>query len=253
MWKKTAQKMEEVSDRFIILKAVDTGETNKRLSLFCKNIGRIIAIGRGTRSKNAKLKFLNLPFCVCDGVFFKTGANTYLVKTARVLHSFSCLTQGPNKFQAGSIILEALLKFYNLPNEVFDSAISALEYIEASDENEQLFALKFLVDLVYTNFNLNLSCCNACGTVIADSENEAPKKVFLNFGTGELRCSSCTEINFRQIKQSTCQFVETVKKLEFSKLAQINCENATIKSVLKFVAELIKGLTDIDFTSIKKL
>ena len=245
--------MEEVSDRFIILKAVDTGETNKRLSLFCKNLGKITAIGRGTRSKNAKLKFLNLPFCVCEGVLFKTGTNTYLVKTARVMHSFSCITQNINKFKAGSIVLEALLKFYNFPNNVFDNAVEALEYIEASETNEQLFALKFLLELIYNNFNLNLSCCNACGTVVAGGGVNTPKKVFINFSTGELRCASCTEINFRQIKHSTCEFVETIKKLSYPALATINCDAATLKSVFKFVGELIKGLTDIDFSSIKKL
>lgn len=235
--------MEEVTDRFIILKSVDSGDKNKKLSLFCASLGKVNAVARGVRSEKAKLKFLCLPFCVCDGILFKTG-NSYLVKTAKVLHSFMGITQKSEKFEAGNIVLESVLKFYNLTRENFSEAISALEFIENCTENEEIFAIKFLVNLLYSNFNLNLSCCNNCGK--QDSE-----KLFLNFQTGEIKCLNCRAERDVQIKKITAETIEKIANLSYMDLAKFNIETTTLKSLLIFVRELVKGLTDIELNSIK--
>ncbi len=235
--------MEEVSDRFIILKSEDSGEKNKKLSLFCIGLGKIKAVARGVRSEKAKLKFLCLPFCVCDGVLFKTG-NSYLIKTAKVLHSFMGITQKCEKFEAGNIVLESILKFYNLTGKNFENAITALEFIENCTENEQIFALKFLVDLMYSNFNLNFLCCNSCGNL----KNE---KLFLNFQTGEIRCQNCREASDVQIKRITAETIEKISKATYMQLTNFNVETTFLKSLLMFIKQLIKGLTDIELNTIK--
>ncbi len=236
--------MEEVNDRFIILKSVDVGEKNKKLSLFCEKLGKVFAIGRGVRSQKAKLKFLTLPFCVCDATLFKTGS-IYLVKTAKVIHSFMALTQVQEKFDSGNIILETLLKFDNLNNIHFNKAISILEYIENVDKNEILFAFKFLIDLLYTNFNLNFSCCNICGNMKA-------QKLYLNFQTGELECENCIEKNVVQIKHSTVELLDKIANMDLEQIVLLNIENEIIKSIKLFLNKLIKGLIEIDLNTLKK-
>jgi len=235
--------VEEVSDKFIILKSTDLGENNKLLSLFCEGMGSIRAVGRGVRSSKAKLKFLNLPFCVCDGVFFKTSTS-YLVKTAKVIHSFLGITQSAEKFEAGNIILETLLKFDNLDKSVFNSAVVALEYIEIVEVNEKLFALKFIIDLLFTNFNLNFSCCNVCG------ENKTDQ-IYLNFNSGELLCGECKTNNAVQIKHLTASTVEKIYNFSYGELSNFEIENNLLDSLCLFIKELVKRLTEINLNSLK--
>lgn len=241
--KKRNKTVEEVSDKFIILKSSDTGENNKLLSLFCEGLGKVRAVGRGVRSSKAKLKFLNLPFCVCDGVLFKNGTS-YLVKTAKVIHSFLGITQSAEKFEAGNIILETLLKFDSLDKITFARAVLALEYIESVENGEKLFALKFLIDLLFSNFNLNFNCCNICG----ETANE---QIYLNFSSGELLCGDCKTNNAVQIKHLTASTVDKIYNLEYSELVNLNLEKSSIDSLCLFISELVKGLTEINLNSLK--
>lgn len=234
--------MEEISDRFIILKSIDSKENNKKLWLFCEHLGRIMATGRGVRAKNAKLKFLNLPFCVCEGTFFKTG-NSFLVKTAKVIFSFSELALNSEKYVAGSVILESLLKFDNFSAKIFDEAIEALSYIAKTQNNEFVYAVKFVGDLIFNIFNLNFDICNVCG-------NDKPQKVFLNFNSGELTCENCLKQNAKQIKLITVKTVQKFVDCDYNKLNLIECDANLINSLKLFVFELVKGLLDIELMAL---
>ena len=101
--------MSEKQDIFIVLKTTEHQEKNKKLTVLSPNFGVYNIIAKGIKDKQAKLRFLGLPFVLADAVIFDRALPT--VKTASLLESHSELSKDLDKYEAACFCVSVTLSF----------------------------------------------------------------------------------------------------------------------------------------------
>ncbi len=143
----------------IVLKAVDSGEYDKRLLLFSLEEGRIFAIIKGVRKATAKLKFAAQPFALCEyEIAEKSGGR--VVTGATPIEDLYELCAYPEKYAAAA-----------LASEITEKA-------ELSVSSEELFVLllKTLKTLLVTEIDARLVLCKYAQKILSLSGFVKPIK-----------------------------------------------------------------------------
>lgn len=142
--------MTTIKVRGAIIKEVQIGESDKHLTIFTKDMGKIIVRARG--AKNAKSKFITAQsFAYCDFIIYK-GANFYSLTQIDLIESFYNIR----------LNYENLMIAYEITS-IIDKYV-LIGHIEQAESNETLFLLinslkelsKNMIDAntVYTIFKL---------------------------------------------------------------------------------------------------
>lgn len=96
---------EEIIVTGIVAGSEDYKESDKIVKIITPDLGTVNAQIRGVKKEKAKLKFSAMPFSFCEFTLLKRG-NYYTVKTATQIESLFAVTYDPDKYLAGSIMLE---------------------------------------------------------------------------------------------------------------------------------------------------
>ena len=148
----------EIKENAIVLKAEDSGDYDRILTMLSINRGLIKAKIKGVKKPKAKLSFASFPFALGEYIFVKTGNNFNTVINCNFIDNFIDLTYDLNKFYAGSAVLE-ITRIIAKENQACTGIFVSL--------------LKVLQDLTYTNKNMIalltkyvLDCLEFCGLAI---------------------------------------------------------------------------------------
>lgn len=177
----------EIKADALVLRTADYGESDKMLTLFTLQYGKISAAAKGVRKAGAKLRFAAQPFCFAEYVLVKRG-DRYTMISAANTDGFYALREDINKFYAAAALVgicDALLYDGIVNEELFLHAVNALRGMCEGDEAEMLISF-FLKALDLSGYMLDLSACAVCGTVLEG-------KVFFDIGGGCFTCSDCAK------------------------------------------------------------
>ena len=122
----------------ICIRSVDYAENDKIITLYGTDVGKLAMIAKSAKKPKAKLKFAASPFCFGHYYYSGKGTKKTLIG-CDTYDSFYNLALDPEKFYAGTVILEILDKM-------------GME----DDYNKDLFvtALKALKELCYEELNV---------------------------------------------------------------------------------------------------
>ena len=175
----------EVKVDAIVLRTADYGESDKMLTLFTLQQGKLSAAAKGVRRAGAKLRFAAQPFCFAEYVLARRGERNTVISAANT-DGFYALREDICKFYAAASltgICDVLLYDGIVNEELFLRAAGALRAMCEGDEAEALISF-FLAALELSGYMLDLSGCACCGAVLEG-------KTFFDVSDGCFTCADC--------------------------------------------------------------
>lgn len=140
----------EIKTQALCLKAIDVGESNKLLTLFSAEYGKIVAQIRSIKSPKSKLKACAMPLCFGEYILNKKG-DFYTVTGCTVEENFFDSWTNVERYSASQTVLESLDKL-NVEGQsdasVLVYAVRTLNAINYGEVTPFLYATAFLVNLL---------------------------------------------------------------------------------------------------------
>lgn len=188
----------EVKVNAIVIKSIDYKESDKILTLYSLEYGKITASIKGVRKASAKLKFASEPFCFSEYVLVEKNGR-YTVKNATYIETFYNLRLNVEKYYTASIILEflsAMTEEKVQDAQIFKIALDGVKNICYEQEERQSLAV-FLIKAVETlGYSIENVACHDCGQIISG-------RVFFSFENAQFSCEECRKEGFSEIMRET--------------------------------------------------
>ena len=209
----------------ITLHTVDYKDSDKIITFFTLEKGKISAAARGVRKANAKLKGITEPFCFAELVLAERfGRNT--VTEADVYDSFYPIRTDIVKYYVGMTALEFSYVFMQEELEAPSYYAMLLEFLQKlaySAINPVNLLVKFMSDaLGDVGYGLNLSQCGRCGEEIVG-------RVFLSANEGVSVCEHCKAAGDKEYSFKTWEYLKGIYEGDLE-----SGDNETRSNALKF-------------------
>lgn len=213
----------------IVIGSYDYKEKDKRVTLFTLEKGKIYAILKSVKSKNAKLKFAKELFCFGD-FFIETPS--MVVTGVDVENSFFEITQNIDKYFVACAILEILnttLKENEINSALFLETLKALGMVAYGDVNDKYVLIKFLLS-IFSNmgYMFALSNCSVCGEKFSG-------KRYLNLDFGEVVCVGCKSANCIEISPRAGTALKLLNDTDYDKLSTLKLSKGSEDEVLNIL------------------
>ncbi|MBI4209431.1 MAG: DNA repair protein RecO [Deltaproteobacteria bacterium] len=150
----------------IILQGIDYGESDRIVTFFTREFGKIRGIAKGAkRSRRRFPNGLDLAYHLYITFVEKEGFELGRVEDSKMIHSFDRISQHPDRFMTACYLLE--LTSLSIPDrephpELFDLLKSSFQELERGDwvpEARDFFELK---TLFYCGYRPNFEWCGVC-------------------------------------------------------------------------------------------
>ena len=164
----------------VTLRAVNYKESDKILTVFTLEKGKITVSARGVRKANAKMKQISEPFCFAESIIAEKSGR-FTVTEINSFDAFYPIRCDLVKYYAGMTALEITDAF--LPDGLESPAhfvllVQFLKKLAYKSINTHNLLIKFFYDVAKENgYSVNLSACGRCGEEIND-------RVFLSVKEG---------------------------------------------------------------------
>lgn len=229
---------QETITKCIVLRTVDYQESDKILTLFSVDLGKLSATLKGCRKAGAKLKYVGQPFCFAEFSLVKRGEN-FVVTNAGEIETFFSITQDYENLKYASAMLEMATLVLNEgePNTgLFLVLLKSLKEISEKPNQTSKVFIKFMLELFKnTGYALEFSHCSQCG-------GEFGTKVLFDFDLGNFVCGLCKGNfcvdaslkalgSFKLIDSTPLEKLETVKVLDsvFAEMLTILNQNFELR------------------------
>ena len=238
----------------VVLDCRDHGESDKIITLFCQQVGRLTAIAKGAhRSKKRFVNKLELfSFLQINYSRSKTGGLA-LIADAELLNSFIELRQSAQRFQAATVIRETMLlatREQLRDDQLFQLLLWALHALDRKMECRNIIAL-FLVKLFdCIGYQPDLSGCRNCGLAYQGGGSAA-----ISIGAGGLICSNCMksgEFMGIQLSAGTIKALVSIQEQPLEKIERIKLSGSMLTEMLDLLYKYGRHLFQRDIYSWKQ-
>jgi len=175
----------------VVLRRLSLGETDRVVTLFTRDRGKLNAVAKGSRGPRSKLAGATEPFTYFEGVFAQ-GQNLDVLTQAQVHHPFSVIRKDLVRVGYASHFLELVdagtEERQSMP-ELWDLLLGALSALEGSTTPDVLSRAFELHALRVIGYEPSLFEC-----VLDEAPVEEPGVVFHPLRGGML-CARCARIN----------------------------------------------------------
>lgn len=182
----------------IIIKEVYTGEADKIVTIFTRNLGKIAGSAKGARRPRSRLIAGTQLFSYSDFVLFK-GKEIYSINSCDVIESFYNIRNSVEKLTAAAHMTDIIndIAQENQPSiEVLKLFLNSLHMISNSNKPIlqiiSIFEIRLLSILGYAPW---VNGCTSCG-------NKEINNMSFSFMKCGFICTNCISIDKRAIKLS---------------------------------------------------
>jgi DNA repair protein RecO (recombination protein O) len=182
--------------RAVVLRRVSTGETDRVVTLFTREHGKIGAIAKGARGARSRLGAATEPG-ICFRGLLAVGQNLEVLTQAEVIETYPALRRDLTRLGYASYFLElvdAAVEDRQPAPDVWDlltSALGALETIETPDLLARALELRLLDHL---GLLPDLSCC------VLDGGSLPEEAALFHPKRGGLICPRCAVTNHGAVR-----------------------------------------------------
>ncbi|MBE5742851.1 MAG: DNA repair protein RecO [Clostridiales bacterium] len=228
----------------VTLRAVNYKESDKILTVFTLEKGKITVNARGVRKANAKMKQIVEPFCFAESMLAEKSGR-FTVTEINSFDAFYPIRCDVVKYYVGMTALE--LTDFLLPDGLESPAhfvilVEFLKKLAYKSINPRNLLVKFFYDCALeSGYSVNLSACGRCGEEITD-------KVFLSVKDGFCVCENCRKQGEGSFSIDTYRYL---KKVANGDLLEESKELAT--NGLKFFGYYFSKTTGINLKSLSVL
>lgn len=212
----------------IVISAIDYKEKDKLVTLYTLQLGKISAVIRGVKNKNAKLKYAAQPFNFGEYMLVKKG-EYYTIVSCEQTDSFYDLTANYGRFLAGQVALEVtgiIMQPGMINEKYFVLLLKTLKMLCYESVNENVVLVKFLISMfALSGYDWNFSVCSECGSAL---KGEA----FLNLDAGSLSCRACASSYSFEFSKKQFSLLKILHNSTFEQLHSIKCEPNDFSEIL---------------------
>lgn len=174
----------------IVLRATDYGESNKILTVFTRNAGKISMMARG--AKKSKSRFTAVSQLFSHGYFlYHGGSGMATLQQGDLIRSFRGIREDLLKTAYAVYLVEFLDKMTgeeDVSPYLYDTLLTALDWIEQNKDVEMVARLFELKLLQIHGYRPRFEGCVHCG------KNDPP--FFVSIMEGGFVCQSCASYRY---------------------------------------------------------
>jgi len=212
----------------IVIRTTNYRESDKILTLFSLEYGKISATLRGCNKPNAKLKFAGQLFCFAEFNLVQMGDN-YVVTNASEIESFFDISKDYAKLSAGTGILEICDTILNSgePNPtLFVDILKTFKILCFEEINPKAVIIKFLLDVFkLTGYELQMERCQSCGGTFNSH-------ILLDLDSGFLVCGLCRGVNCMELSLNDLSILRMIDKTEYERLKTIKANTQVLQDLV---------------------
>lgn len=212
--------MNNCRTRGLILCVSDHGESDKIVTLYSPDLGKITGIAKG--AKRSKKRFVNKleEFSLVELLYTPPKRDgLFFLHEAELENSFLSIRKIYKRYVAAAFIDELTLRFtreHDPDPEIFSLLIWALAGLENNRDPQEMSVLFLLRILGLTGYQPILDCCGTCGLSV-----QAGKNFSLNSGGGSLICDNCMKDTKRGSTPITIQTLKFLHHAQHTELANL--------------------------------
>lgn len=219
-WRKMSNKRREkgriIRTQGVVLRYTDFKESDRMLTLFSPEYGKMSILARGCRK--AKSKFLSVTqlFAYGEYVLLKRG-DIYILTQGAIIDTFFDIREDVEKYAYASYaidLVEEVIVAGEQNTPLFYLLLQVLSYFAYSDLNPRdityVFELKF-TDIM--GYRPNLEYCTSCGAEISNPVYFCPSK-------GGIICSECYKVDKEgyNIQMGTVQVMRHILDMDLKRI-----------------------------------
>ncbi|MEX2414697.1 MAG: DNA repair protein RecO [Paenibacillaceae bacterium] len=215
----------------IVIRSMDYGESNKIITLFTRDVGKVGVMVRGAKKMNSRHSAIAQLFTHGEFVFFKTGTQMGTLNHADIISSHHRLRADLILTAYSAYMAEMIDRILtdNEPNPfIYEQLKAALDSIEDGKDSQMITHLFEMKMLIQAGYAPNFDKCASCGT-----DTNHPR---LNVQLGGLLCVNCVT-NYPQALEITdglLKLLRLLAKVDLNRLGKVEVKLET-KLLLKQV------------------
>ena len=218
--------MKEKRVKAFLIRAVEYGESDKILSLFSIEEGKISARIKGVKKANSKLRFAAGAFCFGEYILSCSDKGNTVINCTPI-ELFAPLYDDIVKTYAGYTICEFLDAFCEEGEENANLCVTVLKVLKEiafGEADISLVTIWFFINaLKLTGYGINFAVCAKCG--------EHGNVDGFSFKLGSGVCEDCFDDTTKALSPAesnilrilTKSEIETIKNMKFESNDVINC------------------------------
>jgi DNA repair protein RecO (recombination protein O) len=240
----------------IVIRSLDYGESDKILTFFTKDFGKIKGIAKGARRSKKRFQNALDLFSHLRLIFFdREGMGLVRAEGCDILNSFPKIREGLKKIFYGNYFLELVNEMAGereANREAFDlllSFLSILDEMEAKEERLRVFEIRMLSLFGYQP---NMRRCDLCKE---GWENLKTVPVFFSIEKGGLVCERCSKgwNNLIPLSLGTARLIERISQMELSKIHRLRFTSQALSESRKLLPRFITYQLGKELKSLKAL
>jgi DNA repair protein RecO (recombination protein O) len=241
----------------IILKVTSHGESDKIVTLYSPDLGKITAIAKG--AKRSKKRFVNKlePFTLLH-IFYRTPqrGSLFFLSEAELINAYLSLRTSYPRYITAMFINELVQRFcgehdpdpavFTLLNWAFDS----LKNANPPDKTATLFLLRLLG---FCGYQPQLDGCSSCHRPLEQTKS---KNFTLYPGNGSLVCARCHKIqpdSTLTLSLQTLKFLHSAQQMQLRQLNRLQLPITTTNESLHALHNYSRHLLQQDIHSWNQL
>ncbi len=237
--------------RGVVLKVAGHGESDKIVTFYSPDIGRVTAIAKG--AKRSKQRFVNkLEEFSLLGITYRPSRNggLFFLSEADLENPFLSLRSIHQRYVSAMLACELIIRFtreHDPDPEIFSLLLWQLDAVSRGIPPLQITALFHLRLLGATGYQPELAHCSSCSRAVDSGRSFA-----LQPANGSLVCNRCNH----QIQQSnfslslqTIKFLQTAQHMDIQRLERLQLPDRAAREALHVLNRYSQHLLQRDIHS----
>lgn len=223
------------STRCLVLKTTDHGESDRLITLFSSELGKITGMAKG--AKRSKKRFVNKlePFSRIRVHYRASRTSSLLFLTdAELEEAHLTLRQSYRRYASAMYLCELVLQFTkegDPERELFALLDWAFTSLEGGDRCLKTAALFHIRLLGITGYRPELGYCGQCLQPVS-----APFTYTMDPSMGALRCNRCrtsSRLPTRNLSLQTLKFLEKAQGVHVHHLSRLQLSDTSARETLQ--------------------
>jgi DNA repair protein RecO (recombination protein O) len=209
----------------IVTRSLNYGESDKIVTFFSKDFGKIRGIAKGARRSRKRFQNALGLFSHIRLIFFdREGAGLVRAESSDILHTFPGIRENLTKIYYGNYFLELVNEMAGEREanpEAFDLLLSFLLRLEEGEPEEERLRMFEIRMLSLFGYRPNLKRCDICKKDWEDLQGAL--HLFFSPEKGGMVCEGCSKMLNRLIPLSlgTARLVEQISQIDLPKIHRL--------------------------------
>jgi len=227
----------------IVIRSINYGESDKIVTFFSKDFGKIRGIAKGARRSRKRFQNALGLFSHLRLIFFdREGMGLVRAESGDLLHTFPKIREDLKKIFYGSYYLELVNEMSGereTNREAFHLLLSFLFNLEAGEPQEEHLRMFEIRMLSLFGYQPNMKRCDLCKRGWEDLK-ETPT-LFFSIEKGAMVCESCAKRrnNLIPFSLGTAKLIEQTSQMELSKIHRLKFTSQSLSESRELLPKFI--------------